>query len=341
MYDRTEARESVSVQAIWEARREEQVTAAERVAEGLLPLLTKMVAEFTVGHSIRAAESMLARTFRQAVGHNVVLTEPGGASSAVYSVPRWHDCRRPPAEYVPLPDPLDPDHQKAKAQVAAAVASYAGELLRSGELGFVVYRGEAGTAAYTYCLRRVYLAPGTVPGTPVKQEGSSLRWDVVADDPDAPEGERRIYGDLEVIDGQCRIVKEQHVHHLRRVRERELIHFRDSKPLRVTRLLATLPQLVLPHLRVIEGTIVQEEEYGLDEDTGRIVATRIAKTWKDSPAVTLGDLVLTGWSSDDLAEERPSRLRRVGRVVLSAIGLFGLALVLAPFVLSSARPRSF
>lgn len=332
MHDHAASLGSAPVRSFWEARQEEQVTAAARVVEGLKPLLTEMIRQRVdqLRHVnggaecdlLRYTEEACAVSFRLAVQHNVTVSLSGRKPIVLRHPPEWPGRSGTVAPYESVPNLAGGDSGAASEWLASALAAYAGQLVRSGDLGIVVYRGDDGTAAYTYSLRRMQISADAA----VEDGGSK----VIAEDPGAPDKERKTYAKLEHIAGEARIIKAEHVHHLRGATEVPLPDFRGQKPLRVETLLTALPPWVLPHLHVLEGTIVQEEEYGLDEETGRIVVTRVVKTWKMSPAITLGDLVLTGWSSDDLTvDEQPYRSSGTGKKLLVA-GVVAVLLLLAP-----------
>lgn len=259
----------------------------------------------------------LLECFRKAVFASVEVSrveEKAGSPLAPYNDATWAEAAawlRPPEE--PHWANFAPDVPILSPAALDSLAGHAGALVAGRHLGYVIYQVAGGTAAYSYILRRVTIPPRAGRGRPSSP--------LVASRPAAPLGERNLYGSPEKFSGKMRIVREEHVHHLRDAREVSLETYQRPFPARVELLLYQLPEWIRPSLRVIEGTIVQEEVYGLDEETQEVVLTRVTETWKASPALVLGDLVLTGWSSDDLGTSKNGKVS-VARDVLkwAAIG---------------------
>jgi hypothetical protein len=207
---------------------------------------------------------------------------------------------------------LLPSFQSA-SDSTRAVAEFVAELVRLGFLGFV--QSHEGTrAVYCYPLRRVAL-------TINKQTPESTR--KVREDASAPFGQRVEYRTGSRVEGRSEHTLEEHVHHLENVTETPLTAFVKPVPERVAALIRSVPEWLRPSLRVIEGDIVQEEVHrrGSYETKWE---TEVAQTWKASPAIALGDLVLVGWSQDDLAADRaeaPSSNAEVGGGLLGPLAI--------------------
>jgi hypothetical protein len=204
--------------------------------------------------------------------------------------------------------------------MAEAVSRYVEKLVADGWLGFVLYRSDT-AAAYSYMLRRLTVRRDTL-------RSFSKR---LPEDSSAPVGKRVTYQDWQRYEEDVTHVTEEHVHHLRNVSDVPFTTYRDAMmPRRVRELRERIPEWLRGHLRVMAGTIVQEEIYGRDERTERSERCELLREYKASPAVRLGNLVLVGWSSDDLKAEDPSR-QGFWKKALLAAGVAGLALAVPAF----------
>lgn len=194
-----------------------------------------------------------------------------------------------------------------------AVTEFVAELVRLGFLGFVQSQ-KGSRAVYCYPLRRVVL-------TIDKQTPESTR--KVSEDASAPFGQRVEYRTGSRVEGRSEHTLEEHVHHLENVTETPLTAFVKPVPERVAALIRSVPEWVRPSLRVIEGDIVLEEVHRRESYETQW-QTEVAQTWKASPAIALGDLVLVGWSQDDLAADRaetPSSNAEVGGGLLGPLAI--------------------
>jgi len=341
-------------------RHAERPTAAQRTAESVRPLLTELITHRTnaklrelrvsrergavwfheVWHAIRSSGEEIHSCFETAVRSNIIVAVRDEDLRADMEEYAWRDVRGtiPPLVVPSIEAPSSSSWEMeipladetrvwdayggipalARKQMTAALATCVEALVRDGHLGYVLYR-DGERAAYSYVLRQV-----RVPGV-----STSERVDCIADDPSAPTGRRKTYARTRRWEGEVVRVAEEHVHHLRGVHEGPLQAFRGAVPRRVEVLRSILPEWFTPALRVMHGIIIQEEVYERDEGTMRILSERIVHMWKDSPAVQCGDLVLTGWSSDDLAGEQ-SRWSDLGKKVLVAAGLIAASLFVPP-----------
>lgn len=171
-----------------------------------------------------------------------------------------------------------PSVARALELLLGDIAHFAALLMKKQFLGYVLYRDpETGTAAYCYYRHRHDLSGY---GEEVPPDGGKI-----------------------VAHATGRKRKELYLHTLRDMREVPLTEFSERLPERVAAYRQQIPEWVAPHLRVLSGTIVQEDVHLLGEETKREQWETSRLVPKHSPAYTLGDLVLTGWCEDDLQDE--------------------------------------
>lgn len=242
----------------------------------------------------------------------------------------------------------DPRFQTFQTQVVDAQVRYIAEMIGCGTAGAVLYR-KWNEAAYSYVVRAVDLSIDTV----------EPKLEKVSRDPAAPLGQRVEYRATVHASGLADHVTEEHVHHLQPASERTFADFKNDCggsflrghrparqsstgrpiPARVAELCEAVPGWLAPHLTVMEGKIVEEEVHRRDAYQTKWEST-IVKTWKDSPAIALGDVVLTGWSESDMqkAEEKGSDWSKWALGGAAAItGLFLLVPTTRPFARRAAR----
>lgn len=174
--------------------------------------------------------------------------------------------------------------------LAGALAAYGADLVDRGFLGFVIY-AEGDIAAYSYVLRRICDVSVT--------NSQDLGRGIIAEDMSAPHGQRITYEEREQRWGSATYRTEKHVHHLQNARAEALRTFAGAMPERAWTLMRVFPEWLSSHLQVLQGTIVQEEVYEQDQKTDTWALPVVRRVYTLSPAICLGSLVLTGWSSSD------------------------------------------
>lgn len=279
----TDGARTRGAEAVRDLREREQPLAARKVAESVRPLLRDL-RHGSRGFSQRDVIDML----QAAVRHGVVVETRRAELRRCLE-------KKIGAELVAaLPVYRGPAYSACEAEVVDALAAYIEELVGKGFLGYVIYRGEGGVAAYSYRLHRVTPSWWTCGWITAQ---TLLAWD-----PDAPFGQRKTYADIARVWGRALRVNEEHVHHLQRMSEVPLGH-RDSHlvpaPSHVGRFRSGLLGWAYRYLHLMSGTIVEEEIHVCDERR-ELLRSTILRTLKDSPAIVFGDVVLAGWSSDDL-----------------------------------------
>lgn len=205
----------------------------------------------------------------------------------------------------------DSQFREFQAEIVDAQVLHLAEMIDFGAAGAVLYR-KWNEAGYSYVVRIVDLS---IDAVKPKLEKMSV-------DPEAPFGQRVEYRATVSASGRADHVTEEHVHHLQRAAERTFAGFKRGCggsflsghrpalqsstgrriPARVAELCEAVPEWLSPHLSVMEGKIVEEEVHRRDAYQTEWKST-IVKTWKDSPAIALGDVVLTGWSDSDMHEK--------------------------------------
>ena len=189
-------------------------------------------------------------------------------------------------------------------RMTGALVSFIETLLLGEFLGYVHYRDPVGKlGAYSYFVRRVSVADNTITATTREDH-------VVGHQFSAPLGERRIWERWERICGTAEHTREERVHHLQRMEVVDLLEYWGPLPRRVKEFSRSVPAWLAPRLHVLEGMVVMEHARVTNERTEVVVGDRMIKTWKDDPAICLGDLVLVGSSADDLARDVQEEQRR-------------------------------
>lgn len=280
----------VEADLLREERRGERATAARAAAESLRPVFTALHPDrsipWTFGWDFRAR---VAIEFLQEAARRAVVVE-----SRRRSLRESLEAQVGVVLSASMRERCGPSATENGPAIVDALVRYVESLVAEGFLGFVVYRGAGATGAYAYPLRRV---------TPRWWSWGRL-WEtvMVREDPQAPEGQRVTYQKIARAWGKAEFVTEAHVHHLREMSEAPLNDFRGwtAAPRRVRLLCREIPGVVGPFLRVITGKIIEEEVHVRDERTQWLTST-VIKTWKDSPAIVMGDVVLAGWSSDEVS----------------------------------------
>ncbi len=133
---------------------------------------------------------------------------------------------------------------------------------------------------------------------------------------------------------------ERHDHHIVRARIDTLGDYTGTIPDRIVRALNGAPDWLRPHLRVVSGDITKEVVRQRVVREHEEFHERVTSTYKGSPAITLGQHALMGWSDDDTKREgvsffkgqkaRGPAIRRV-RLQISAYFIMA-AVILAAFV---------
>ncbi|MEJ0053169.1 MAG: hypothetical protein WDN10_00375 [bacterium] len=115
-----------------------------------------------------------------------------------------------------------------------------------------------------------------------------------------PFGQRTLYqrslGKLTRIDHDI----ERHDHDIVGMRVHTVEQYPDRMPPRVVGFLEQVPPIILRHLRIVSGVIVREQILKRTVAT-EVTDTRHTSTWRDSPAIVIGDIyVPVGWSDKDM-----------------------------------------
>lgn len=324
-------------------RQRERPTAAQRTAERLQPILERLlerrvadclsVAQVDGGERIAQpptpwsclcdAATGVAAIFHTAVEQSVTVVSPYPDVRALLLGKKLQELRAnlPPFHLPSRPAPGDTSVAGVRdvRSMVEAVSRYAETLIKDGWLGCVLYQDET-AAGYSYILRRL-----TVAGD-VRIRKITV---AVGVDRSAPRGEQVTGEEWEYFWANVAHTAEEHVHHLSTVSDLPLATYRGAVPKRVHVLHERIPKWVLPHLRVMEGTSFPEEVYVRDEKTEVVVHEKFIREYKYDPAVRLGDVVLAGWSSDELKAEQGSGWG-VGKKLLIAAGVIGLSLTVPP-----------
>lgn len=223
----------------------------------------------------------------------------------------------------------------AASFMAREVAKRVERLLDSCLLGYILYRdGTAG--GYSYVLRRVLIQEGSFHGT---EHSTTL-------DESKPWGERHSYTLRERTTLNATCVTEEHAHHLKDMSEVPCADFCEPMPRRLTEFLGTIPPWLRAHLRVMRGTIIEEHLDARHPETLIWEKVRVLRDEKWSPALFLGDVVLRGWSEDDITAERledeadaeRQRKEQAAKAQATALGatavlcLLGLGLLAVPLL---------
>lgn len=208
-------------------------------------------------------------------------------------------------------------YTQARDAVVDGLVTDATQFLENGLLGRVIRDPDAPAnhGAYSFVLRRVQETVQT----------SSTPWKETVHDANAPWGERRTCERTTDRHHWERHLTEEHVHYLENQSLSPFETYTKKLPSWAQQLRKTIPAWVAPELQVVEGTIIREETSILD-DYSREWQTTSVEVQKMSPAIVLGDLVLTGWSDEDLDSGIPHW------VLLGAIGIgtLGLLTLLIP-----------
>lgn len=278
---------------------EQRITTARQVANRFRPIIRQVLGLEELGERPRRwAGENVTEFLNQCIRQSIVVDAAGSETRACLQKETFRQLQ--PVYQGPVLVGEDPvRHREA---VADALAQHVEQLVLGGFLGTVVYQ-EGTTGAYSYVLRRV-IVPWWATAREVGRVDSVDRM--------APHGERATYRLIAKMRGTVRHVTEVHVHHLRDLAQTTYQEFTGPVPIRVVELqreASTWLRMFDRHLRVLTGTIVEEEIHLRDERTQEL-RSKVVKTWKDSPAIVLGDLVLAGWSSDDL-KPPPRTLRRL------------------------------
>lgn len=178
-----------------------------------------------------------------------------------------------------------------RSAVVEALGGYARELIKCGLLGFMM---DSDTEpGYTYTVHTVEVDPD---GFETLQS--------VSFNEEAPAGNRRTYTTRSKGKGSSRHVTVEHVHFLGS--DHRTVPFRpggEPLPQRVRALQETLPKWLVPHLTLTTGSIVREEVHERDEYATEWESEVITQQSKASPALSLGVIVLAGWSNSDLESD--------------------------------------
>lgn len=306
-----------------QGRESDTPSAAERVSGGLVGLLTKLLEEDSQQRSLDCSEFLSA-----ALRLRTVVSTNEECPAAVIGRPLWFggDVQSAGSETHPA-SPGRPRLAAEPRELAESLVAHIEGLIRGGELGYVLYRGARGAWGYSYVLHLVKVS--------VRRFTDLGRDREISFDKAAPLGKRRTYAGEVELQGEASLLREEHVHHLRGAKAAALSKWKGRAPWRVGELLKVVPDWIRPHLQLIEGKIIEEEIHTTELRTGTVMLTK-RRVWKDSPALVLGDLVLAGWSSDDLAADPPETMkadkwttgRRVIGFVGTALGMLGLGYLL-------------
>lgn len=266
-----------------------------------------------------ATACRIVEVLKDAVGHSVAVTVTSGKKmpAANYQdlllrkqagikklLPIYHyptpptglQNKWPPATSVSGASCLmDSAFQAYRTQVIDSITGYACQLISHGLLGFTM--GPDSTQAYSYTLHAMELDPGVFTSE-----------QTVEVDPTAPEGQRTTYTTRSKGSGATRHVTAEHVHYLGA--DAKTVPFKTAGvnfPQRVIPFKRTLPEWIIPYLTLTTGTIIHEEVHECDQYHTQWQSDVITNQWKGSPALTLGEIVLAGWSDSDFESEQQTR----------------------------------
>lgn len=121
-------------------------------------------------------------------------------------------------------------------------------------------------------------------------------------DPSQPAGQRTTYTNTTERTIRRQDFQEHHVHHIVNARVWDLEEYPDPVPYRVVEFLNEVPGWLRPLLQIVSGDITTEEVLRRNTSDRTVVESEITSVYKASPAVTLGDFALMGWSADDLKQ---------------------------------------
>lgn len=214
----------------------------------------------------------------------------------------------------------DPLFISFRDQVVETLALYVSDLVDAGLLGFII-ECDATQAAYSYVIRAVEISPTSVTRQPTIREYNA----------DAPPGLRTTYTTTTDAAGKSRHTTQEHVHHLTGSQTIPLTTFTQRPPQRIVEFRKSIPNWVIPFLAVTEGTIVREEIHTMDEYHTQW-QTSVSTAIKASPAISLGDLVLAGWSDTDFTVEAQTRQAAEEKSSLGGFLLSAAALGVLVFV---------
>jgi hypothetical protein len=209
------------------------------------------------------------------------------------------------------------DYAAARDRMVEGLVVLTEQFVACGLLGRRIYDSAAPSShgAYSFILRHVE-----------EQESRQSSFRQTARDPQAPFGQRRTWEHS--VHSRHRQVHStvERVHFLEGMSLLSFENYAKKLPLWARRLKTTIPEWMKPELQVVEGTIVREEISVLDEYT-RAWETKTVTVSKSSPAIVLADLVLAGWSNEDLDVEFSWSWAALGGVGL--VGLLGLVCAVA------------
>lgn len=279
-------------------------------------LIARRIEEQLAAHTLTArpcikkliydAASDLAHLARQTVHASVVIKassqtrsqDLAKAKRAVIEklLPTFKSSRVPYDLVLPKPVTLAElrahrGYSEAREAAVRSLVDDATQLVECGLLGRRIYdrTAAANHGAYSYILRHVTES----------LEVSSTPWKETGYDPKAPLGSRRTMQRAKKRHAWERNLTEQHVHHLENISLSPFATYTKSLPSWAQPLRKIVPTWVKPDVQVIEGKIVREEVSILDNYTREWEST-VVEQEKLSPAIVLGDLVLAGWSDQDL-----------------------------------------
>lgn len=120
-------------------------------------------------------------------------------------------------------------------------------------------------------------------------------------DESQPLGQQTTYATVRDRTVRTQRYLERHVHHIVDAAVHDLETYPRRVPARVAEFLNTgVPDWLRPLLQIVSGEITTEEIIRRKTNDQTAVESTIESVIKSSPAVTIGNFALVGWSSDDL-----------------------------------------
>ena len=104
--------------------------------------------------------------------------------------------------------------------------------------------------------------------------------------------------------------QERHTHHVVDATPHVLDEYAKEVPQRVADFIESVPDWLMPHLQLVDGTITEEDIVKERVGNGVVVESEKIGEWVYSPAVTLGPFAMIGWSGTTLKREETTFYER-------------------------------
>lgn len=233
---------------------------------------------------------------------------------------------------------LKQQFQQIMAQALRRLALHMKRLVDTQRVGLVSWAGEDACCYHYFCQ---------------EHRETVLREQTETEDrPTSPGfGERRTVKKREV---KKELYSTRHVHHLVDAKLHNLDEYTHPMPQRVHQFLDSVPPRVRHLFQIVDGQMTMEEVVARQVKETTEVETETIAVYRYDPAVTLGDYVLVGWDSKEVAaEQEQQRKERQERIekraeaaapwVVAALGLlllFGATCGICYWVSSSREAKA-